>query len=93
LRSHINKQGSSIPAIWNLLIRYTTPIILVYLLYLTFVGDLAKNYGDYPTDQLILYGGGWLLICLLAALVLAFSRWEAKKLKRRHLPEEDELLV
>ncbi len=93
LRNHINKQGSNIPAVWNLLIRYTTPLILIYLLYLSLDADLAKNYGDYPTDQLILYGGGWLLVCLLAALIFAFSRWEAKKLKRRHLPEEDELLV
>ena len=93
LRDYINKQGSSIPAIWNILIRYTTPIILIYLLYLTLVGDLAKNYGDYPTDQLILYGVGWLMICLLAALALAFSGWDKKKLKRRHLPEEDDLLV
>ncbi len=93
LRAHINKHGSSIPALWNLLIRYTTPLILIYLLYLTLVGDLAKNYGDYPTDQLILYGVGWLLICLLAAFALAFSNWEAKKLKRRHRPEEDELLI
>lgn len=93
LRNHINKQGSSIPAVWNLLIRYTTPLILIYLLYLSLDADLAKNYGDYPTDQLILYGGGWLLVCLLAALTLAFSRWEAKKLRRRHLPEEDDLLV
>ncbi|MFC1512936.1 sodium-dependent transporter [Thermodesulfobacteriota bacterium] len=93
LRNYINKQGSAIPVIWNLLIRYTTPIILIYLLYLSLDGDLAKNYGDYPTDQLILYGVGWLLICLLAALALAFSRWDIKKLKRRHRPEEDELLV
>ncbi|MDH3393670.1 MAG: sodium-dependent transporter, partial [Desulfobulbaceae bacterium] len=93
LRNYINTQGSTIPAVWNFLIRYTTPVILIYLLFLTLDGDMAKNYGDYPTDQLVLYGGGWLLICLLVALALAFSRWDAKKLKRRHLPEEDDLLV
>ncbi|MDH5297795.1 MAG: sodium-dependent transporter [Desulfobulbaceae bacterium] len=93
LRAHINRQGAAIPSFWNLLIRYTTPLILAYLLYLSLGADLAKNYGDYPIDQLVLYGVGWMLICLVAALALAFQRWEPKKLKRRHRPEEDDLLV
>ncbi|MDH3360578.1 MAG: sodium-dependent transporter, partial [Desulfobulbaceae bacterium] len=93
MQDYINKQGSSIPAIWVPLIRYTTPVILVYLLYLSLIGDLTKNYGDYLTDQLIMYGSGWLTICFIAALAFAFSRWDEKKLKRRHLPEEDDLLV
>ncbi len=93
LRHHINRQGSAVPRLWDWLIRYTTPLMLLFLLYLSLSGDLDKNYGGYPTDQLILFGVGWMLICLVAALALAFGRWKPKKLKRRHRPEEDDLLT
>jgi len=75
------------------LIKFITPAILAYLLYLSLVGDLAENYSNYPTDQLTLYGVGWMLVCLVVALALTFAPWKPEKLKRRHRPEEDELLV
>lgn len=93
LRSHINRQGTRLPAVWDFFIRFSTPAILVFLLSLTIKDDLSKNYGGYHTYQLILFGGGWMLICLLLALALAFAPWKAGKLARRHEPEEDDLLV
>lgn len=93
LRKHINQVSTRVPRLWNLFIRYTTPLILAFLLYLTFGADLRKNYGNYPTDQLVMYGIGWMLVCLVVALAFAFSPWRPAKLKRRHEPEEDELLV
>lgn len=93
LRKHINRIGSHVPKFWSFSIRFLTPAILAGLLLLTLVGDLADNYGGYATDQLLLHGIGWLLLCLLAALALTFRRWQPQKLKRRHHPEEDELLV
>ncbi len=93
LREYINRQGTKLPAAWDFFIRFTTPAILIFLLFLTVKGDLTKNYGGYHTDQLIIFGGGWMLICLLLALALAFGPWTAHKLVRRHEPEEDELLV
>lgn len=93
LRRHISRQGLKLPAVWDFFVRYTTPAILGYLLFISIAADVEKNYGDYPTDQLILFGGGWLLICLVVAVALAFSPWKPEKLKKRHRPEEDELLV
>lgn len=93
LRRHLNRVGSKVPKIWNFFIRYLTPVVLLGLLLLSLAGDLKENYGGYPTDQLLGYGGGWLLLCLLAALILAFRPWRAAKLKRKHRPGEDELLV
>lgn len=93
LRQHINERGSTIPKIWNFLIKYTTPAILIYLLYISISSDIEKRYGGYPADQLILFGAGWMLICLIAALAFAFSPWKPEKLKRRHQPGEDDLLV
>jgi len=93
LRKHINRGGTRVPVIWDILDRYTTPAILIYLLYLSLTADPRDNYGDYPTDQLVIYGGGWMLVCLIVALVLTFAPWKPAKLKRRHRPEEDQLLV
>lgn len=93
LRKHINKRGMKVPVLWNVFIKFTTPAILAYLLYLSLKADLANNYSDYPADQLIIFGGGWLLICLVVALGLAFYSWKPAKLRRKHKPEEDELLV
>ncbi|MBU0484651.1 MAG: sodium-dependent transporter [Proteobacteria bacterium] len=93
LRRHINRHGIGVPKLWNFFIRYTTPAILIVLLFISLSGDLSANYGGYPTDQLFIYGVGWMLICFIVALVLAFQSWKSDKLKRRHKPGEDELLV
>jgi NSS family neurotransmitter:Na+ symporter len=93
LRQHIGKGGTRLPSFWDILVRYITPAILAYLLYVSLLSDLKSNYGDYPTDQLILYGVGWMLICLIVALALTFSPWKPAKRRRRHRPEEDKILT
>jgi len=93
LRKHISRLGTVIPPLWDILIKFITPVILIYLLYLSLAGDLAENYEGYPTGQLLLYGVGLIFVCLVAALVLTFAPWKPEKLKRRHRPEEDELLI
>ena len=93
IMNHINRVASKVPKVWSFSIKFSTPVILIYLLYLTLFSDLKNNYGGYPTDQLIIYGIGWMLICLVLALALTFSPWKPAKLKRRHQPEEDDLLV
>ncbi|MEN8233038.1 MAG: sodium-dependent transporter [Thermodesulfobacteriota bacterium] len=93
LRKHISRLGTVIPPLWDLLVKFITPGILIYLLYLSLAGDFAENYEGYPTEQLILYGVGLILICLVGALALTFAPWKPEKLKRRHRPEEDELLI
>lgn len=93
LRAHVSRSGTRLPFVWDILIRYTTPAILAYLIYLSLAADLGNNYGDYPTDQLIIYGVGWMLVCLIGAFCLAFYPWKPEKLKRKHRPEEDPLMV
>jgi NSS family neurotransmitter:Na+ symporter len=93
LRKHINRFGLGIHRTWNFFIGYTTPAALIYLLYLAGRGDLTKNYADYPSGYLLLYGIGWMFFCLAVAFVLSAFSWQPDKLKRRHRPEEDDLLV
>ena len=93
LRKHISRFGTIIPPFWDVLVKFITPAILIYLLFLSLTADLAENYSGYDTEQLILYGVGLMLVCLVVALVLTFAPWKPEKLKRRHRPEEDELLI
>ncbi|HET97250.1 MAG TPA: sodium-dependent transporter [Desulfurivibrio alkaliphilus] len=93
LRRHISRLGSRVPTAWNFFIRYLTPLALGILLLMALYGDLAVNYSGYATRHLLLYGLGWLLCCLAAAIILSRQPWRAVKLKRRHRPGEDELLV
>lgn len=93
LRNHVSQQGSTVPKIWDLLIKFLTPAVLIYLLGVSIYSDIGKNYGDYPTNSLLLFGVGWMVICFIVALVFTFSPWRPEKLERRHEPGEDELLV
>lgn len=93
LREHINSFGIGIHKSWEIFVKYTTPTLLLYLLYLSCAADLANNYEGYTTGQLLTYGIGWLGICLIVAFGLSVVPWKQEKMQRRHLPEEDDLLV
>lgn len=93
LREHVSRLGTAVPPLWDILVKFITPLILIYLLYLSLAGDLAENYGGYPTSRLLLYGIGLMLVCFVVAVFLSLIPWRSAKLRRRHLPEEDELLV
>ncbi len=93
LRKHFAESGSKIPLIWDVCVKFITPAILIVLVSFALYVDFAENYGGYSSQQLMLYGGGAMIACLAVALFLAFVAWDPKKLKRRHKPEEDELLV
>ncbi|MDA3970612.1 MAG: sodium-dependent transporter [Desulfobulbaceae bacterium] len=93
IRNHLNTSGSAIPLVWNFCVRYTTPVILLCLVYFSVTGDLQKNYGGYATPQLLMYGGGSLLLCGTVALAFTLYPWDKRKLQREHQPEEDDLLI
>jgi NSS family neurotransmitter:Na+ symporter len=93
IRNHLNGSGSIIPKLWDFCIRFSTPLILICLVYFSISGDLEKNYEGYARSHLLLYGGGALLICLFIALLFTFCPWEQSRLQRQHKPEEDDLLV
>ena len=93
LREHMNRFGIGIHKSWEVFIKFTTPALLLYLLYLSCAADLANNYEGYATGQLLTYGIGWLGICLIVAFSLSLVSWKPEKMQRRHLPEEDDLLV
>jgi NSS family neurotransmitter:Na+ symporter len=93
MRKYVNSLGTIVHPLWDLLVKVVTPAILAYLIFLSLKGDLAENYSGYPTEQLLLYGVGWMFVCLVSALLLTFIPWKPEKLKKKHFPGEDELLI
>ncbi|MDZ7640774.1 MAG: sodium-dependent transporter [Desulfurivibrio sp.] len=92
LRRHISRLGSRVSPLWNFFIRILTPLILAGLLLTALYGDLTSNYGGYETRHLLLYGAGWLLLCLVIALGLSLRPWGRHKLKKRHKFGDDDLV-
>ncbi len=93
LRKHIRILGLDVTVGWDVLIKYITPAILAYLLYLSLESDILKPYEGYPASSLFIYGIGLVVACLVVALLLTKQPWKPEKLQRRHRPEEDDLLV
>ncbi len=94
LEKHINQVSKmKVTKLWGYAIKVITPLILLGILFITLRADLSENYGGYHTDFLFLYGVDWLLISLIIAVAFTFYPWNPEKLKREHLPEDDDLLV
>ncbi|PID26941.1 MAG: sodium-dependent transporter [Candidatus Cloacimonadota bacterium] len=53
---------------WNLVIKFIAPLVLGGILVLSIIDEFKVNYGDYPTNALLIYGVG----TIVAVLVLSF---------------------
>lgn len=93
LKPYSNLKNRILCFITDYLIRFITPLILIYILFRTLKFNLTENYGNYSTDALFLYGVLWLLIALIISVIFTFYPWKPEKLKRAHEPGEDELFI
>lgn len=56
---------------WNFTLKFVTPILLgIMFIYNTFI-DITKGYEGYPTNALLIIGGGLVLLMIIVAFVLA----------------------
>ncbi len=94
LRNHINAVSSrSLSKVWDLFIKYVTPIILVIILGTQLFSELRKPYGGYDISALLLLGVLWVIGTMLLALIFTLPKWEKEKLEYDHFAEEDKVLV
>ncbi len=72
LASHINK-NSNLPfmGIWQFLIRFIAPALLLILLLLEGLRMLKDPYGGYSWWALTSIGIGWIVLTVSAAVILA----------------------
>jgi len=93
-RRHVNSSGGlSLHVIWDICIRYFTPLVLLVIMLQAFMGELRQAYGGYSADALILFGVDWLLLTIVVSVVFTFYPWKREKLKKRHHVAEDQLLT
>ena len=93
-RRHIDQAGGAkLSKVWDVLVRFVTPSILVLVIGFALYGEFSGNYGGYSTVALLCFGVGWLIAALAISLVLMRYPWAGKKLAREHEPEEDHLMV
>lgn len=91
-REHINEAGQTkMPVLWDFMIKFLAPMILVIILQLALFNDFSKPYEGYSVGALIFYGVQILIMTLLAAVLLSKQKWEKGKLD--HKPEDETLLT
>ena len=77
LRDHIDHvtQGSLSP-IWDVCVRFVTPLVLGILLVNDLIKEVAQPYGGYPWMAIVLIGRDWLLAALIISLFVAARSWK-----------------
>ncbi len=74
LREHINSISDfGVPSVWNVCLRFVTPMMLGVIIITNFIQDLDKSYGGYSDTAILCFGWLLLLACLILSLI--FPRW------------------
>lgn len=93
-RRHINSMdGVKLPAAWQIVVKFVTPICLAIVLLTALSGEFREAYGGYSRAHLLIPGIGIMILALIIAVGSAVSAWPPEKLKREHTPGEDHLLT
>ncbi|MCK4564537.1 MAG: sodium-dependent transporter, partial [Verrucomicrobia bacterium] len=93
-RRHVDGAGGvKLPKLWEVLIKFVTPSILIIVIGFALYSEFSGNYGDYSTKALLCLGVGWLVAAFIISIVLMRYPWSGAKLAHEHEPEEDHLLV
>lgn len=77
LREHIQHAGQkTLNRMWDFLIRYVIPLVLVVLLIHDLVEEFSRPYEGYPGAVLIGVGQNWLVAALIVALFVSNRAWK-----------------
>ncbi|MCB9747265.1 MAG: sodium-dependent transporter [Candidatus Omnitrophica bacterium] len=78
LREHMIAAGGTFlhGSLWDICVKYVTPIILIGLLVKDFWTEITTAYEGYPWLAILLIGRDWLVVALFAALLLSMRRWK-----------------
>jgi NSS family neurotransmitter:Na+ symporter len=77
LRDHINRHSIwHLNKLWDISIKFISPLILIILLLSSLKSEFIKPYGDYSWKAIILIGGEWLIYTLFLAIILASRPWK-----------------
>ncbi len=89
LRRHINKTSSiKMPMIWDNIIRFFVPVILIIIVAGDVVAEFQAPYGNYPWFSLAMIGINWMLFSVIVAALFIRFPWHYEYML--YTPEEDE---
>ncbi len=93
-RRHVGQTGGlKLSKVWDVLVRFITPSILVVVIGFALYSEFSGNYEDYSTAALLCFGVGWLVAAFAISVILMRYPWSSSKLAHEHEPEEDHLIV
>lgn len=93
-RRHVNDAGGvRLSILWDVAVRYITPLILVILIVESLIRELRAPYEGYDIDALLVFGAGWLIVSAAVAVAFTFYPWDPAKLSHKHRPEDEHLLT
>ncbi len=62
---------------WNIMIKFVTPLVLLYTTYMNFELELSQAYEDYPIHALVTFGWAMVAATIVIAFLLAYAiRWK-----------------
>jgi NSS family neurotransmitter:Na+ symporter len=75
LRDYFNKDSNiKFGRWWDVMIRYITPLVLLYLSISYLIENLSKNYEDYATKYLVIGGWGVVVATLVVGIIISCFR-------------------
>jgi len=93
-RRHVDSVGGlKLSKVWDVLIRFVTPAILMVVIGFALYSEFSGNYEGYSTKALLCFGVGWLVAAFIISLILMRYPWSRAKLAHEHEPEDDHLMV
>ncbi|NPA94455.1 MAG: sodium-dependent transporter [Thermodesulfobacteria bacterium] len=89
LRRHVNKTSSiKMPKVWDGIIRYFVPAILLTIVAGDLYAEIHKPYGGYSWFALAMIGINWMMFTILIAAFLTKFPWHYEYML--YTPDEDE---
>ena len=80
IREHVNSMSYfRIGKWWDMIIKYLTPTILIYMIIKSIFNEIKTPYGGYPTSALLCYGWSIIGIGVIGGIILAKKPWKDKK--------------
>jgi NSS family neurotransmitter:Na+ symporter len=88
IREHTNSVSLfSVGKWWEIMIKFVTPTVLIFMLGQSIVREIKSPYGDYPMDALFVFGWGVIALIIILSILLSKRPWKNKALE---LPREVE---
>lgn len=85
IRNHTNEISYyRIGKWWDIIIKYVTPTILMYMLVKSIITEINKPYGGYTISNLMAYGWSIIFIGIIGGIIIGKKKW------KNNMENEDE---